>query len=57
VAEGILRIHTAGAGLRERTAAWFARNAEHLSLESSLATVLAGYARAEHTEGREDRRL
>jgi glycosyltransferase involved in cell wall biosynthesis len=57
VADGILRIHTAGAGLRERTAAWFARNAEHLSLESSLATVLAGYARAEHAEGREDRRL
>jgi glycosyltransferase involved in cell wall biosynthesis len=44
VAEAIVRVHTAGVALRESTAAWFAQNAERLSLESSLRTVLAGYA-------------
>jgi hypothetical protein len=29
--------------LRERTCAWFARNADRLSLESSLERVLAAY--------------
>ncbi len=37
------RIHAAGAGLRERTCAWFVANAERLSLESSLRRVIAGY--------------
>ena len=44
VAEAIVRIHAGGVPLRERTAAWFAKNAWHLSLESSLRTVLDGYA-------------
>jgi glycosyltransferase involved in cell wall biosynthesis len=43
VAEAIARVHAGGAELRERTAKWFARNAETLSLEASLRTVLAGY--------------
>jgi glycosyltransferase involved in cell wall biosynthesis len=47
VAEAIWRIHEAGPALRESTATWFAQNAERLSLESSLATVLAGYGPSE----------
>jgi glycosyltransferase involved in cell wall biosynthesis len=43
LADAILRVHAAGAPLRERTAAWFARNAPRLSLERSLATVAAAY--------------
>jgi glycosyltransferase involved in cell wall biosynthesis len=43
VAEAIERVHAGGTELRERTARWFARNAELLSLEASLRTVLAGY--------------
>ena len=43
VAEAIVRVHEAGTGLRESTARWFAENAGALSLESSLAIVLAGY--------------
>jgi glycosyltransferase involved in cell wall biosynthesis len=45
VAEAIVRVHEAGLALRESTAQWFAENAEHLSLESSLEQVLASYAR------------
>jgi glycosyltransferase involved in cell wall biosynthesis len=44
LADAIVRVHRAGAGLRQSTAAWFARNAERLSLESSLQTVLRLYA-------------
>jgi glycosyltransferase involved in cell wall biosynthesis len=47
VADAIVRVHDAGLAMRERTAAWFARNSEQLSLESSLAIVLAGYAAAD----------
>jgi glycosyltransferase involved in cell wall biosynthesis len=43
IAEAIVRVHADAYAMRERTAAWFARNAERLSLESSLRTVLAGY--------------
>ena len=43
IAEAIVRIHLAGTALRERTAGWFAQNAERLSLEGSLRTVLASY--------------
>lgn len=43
VADAIVRVHAAGGALRESTAEWFARNAERLSLESSLRTVLARY--------------
>jgi glycosyltransferase involved in cell wall biosynthesis len=44
LAEAIVRVHAGGVALRERTAAWFAQNAERLSLESSLRIVLDGYA-------------
>jgi glycosyltransferase involved in cell wall biosynthesis len=44
VAEAIVRIHSGGVPLRERTATWFGQNAWNLSLESSLRTVLDGYA-------------
>lgn len=43
LAEAILRVREAGPELRERTAAWFARNATRLSLESSLERVVAAY--------------
>ena len=45
LAAAILRVHAAGYVLRESTAAWYDRNADRLSLESSLETVLAAYAR------------
>ncbi|MGO8905171.1 MAG: glycosyltransferase family 4 protein [Solirubrobacteraceae bacterium] len=45
IADAIVRVYEAGMELRERTASWFAENAERLSLESSLKVVLAGYAR------------
>lgn len=45
LAAAILRVHEAGPALRESTAAWFERNADRLSLEHSLETVLATYAR------------
>ena len=44
LAAAILRVHEGGGALRERTRAWFARNARRLSLESSLETVAASYA-------------
>ncbi|HEY2215995.1 MAG TPA: glycosyltransferase family 1 protein, partial [Solirubrobacteraceae bacterium] len=43
IADAIVRVHEAGPALRARTAAWYAENAERLSVESSLRTVLAGY--------------
>jgi glycosyltransferase involved in cell wall biosynthesis len=43
IAAAIVRVHEAGTPLRERTARWFAQNAERLSLESSLQTVLETY--------------
>jgi glycosyltransferase involved in cell wall biosynthesis len=43
LAAAILRAWEAGPALREATAAWFGRNAERLSLEHSLETVLAAY--------------
>jgi glycosyltransferase involved in cell wall biosynthesis len=44
IAQAIVRVHEAGTAMRESTAAWYAENAHDLSLESSLETVLAGYA-------------
>jgi glycosyltransferase involved in cell wall biosynthesis len=38
------RVHAAGGALREATCAWFAANAERLSLEHSLRRVLDSYA-------------
>ncbi len=46
IAAAIVRVHEAGMAMRERTARWFAENAQRLSLESSLKTVLESYARA-----------
>jgi glycosyltransferase involved in cell wall biosynthesis len=43
VADAIVRVHDGGITLRERTARWFERNAEELSLEHSLRVVLASY--------------
>jgi glycosyltransferase involved in cell wall biosynthesis len=43
IAEAIARVHDAGVAMRQTTAAWYARNAGRLSLESSLREVLAAY--------------
>ena len=48
IAEAIVRVHESGPALRERTARWYAENAERLSLESSLAIVSAGYRSPGH---------
>jgi glycosyltransferase involved in cell wall biosynthesis len=45
IAEAIVRVHDAGNAMRASTVAWYAENAERLSVESSLRTVLAGYER------------
>lgn len=50
IAEAIARVHSGGAQLRARTAEWYDANAERLSLESSLRTVLASYTRASARE-------
>ena len=44
LAEAIVRIDRAGQALRNSTAEWFRSNAERLSLERSLETVLETYA-------------
>ncbi len=44
LASAIVRIHRAGPALRESTAGWFRSNAERVSLEASLETVLKAYA-------------
>jgi glycosyltransferase involved in cell wall biosynthesis len=44
LAAAILRVRDAGPRLRFSTAAWFARNAERLSLDRSLNRVAAAYA-------------
>jgi glycosyltransferase involved in cell wall biosynthesis len=44
LAAAIERVHAEGHALRERTAAWFAENAQRLSLEGSLERVLESYA-------------
>ena len=46
LAAAIEMVHAGGDSLRERTAAWFRANAKRLSLESSLAAVLASYRSA-----------
>jgi glycosyltransferase involved in cell wall biosynthesis len=43
VADAIVRVHDAGLAMRESTADWFARNAQQLSLDSSLKEVLESY--------------
>jgi glycosyltransferase involved in cell wall biosynthesis len=49
IADAIVRVHAAGMALRESTAAWFAANAERLSLDSSLRIVLESYAAGPRT--------
>jgi glycosyltransferase involved in cell wall biosynthesis len=44
LARAIVRVHEAGGELRASTAAWFAANAERLSLGSSLQRVAESYA-------------
>jgi glycosyltransferase involved in cell wall biosynthesis len=44
IADAIVRVHEAGATMRQSTAHWFAENSETLSLESSLEAVLESYA-------------
>jgi glycosyltransferase involved in cell wall biosynthesis len=44
LAAAILRVRAGGQDLRRSTAQWFAENAQRLSLESSLRTVLNYYA-------------
>jgi glycosyltransferase involved in cell wall biosynthesis len=51
LAEAILRVHAAGAALRESTAAWFKRNGRRLSLECSLEIALAAYGHGQITYG------
>jgi glycosyltransferase involved in cell wall biosynthesis len=46
IAAAIVRVHEAGVALRKSTAAWFAANAQRLSLESSLEKVLEHYPTA-----------
>jgi glycosyltransferase involved in cell wall biosynthesis len=43
LADAIVRVHEAGADLRDSTARWFERNAARLSLSSSLETVARAY--------------
>ena len=45
IAAEIVRCHEGGEPLRAATRAWFAANAERLSLDGSLRTVAAAYAR------------
>jgi glycosyltransferase involved in cell wall biosynthesis len=44
LADAIVRVAEAGAEMRASTARWFAANAERLSLDGSLAAVVATYA-------------
>jgi glycosyltransferase involved in cell wall biosynthesis len=52
VADAIVRVHDAGMALRQSTVRWFSENAELLSLESSLRTVLDVYAAGGTTSAR-----
>jgi glycosyltransferase involved in cell wall biosynthesis len=45
LADAIVRVREAGAGLRESTAAWFQCNAERLHIGDSTAAVVASYDR------------
>ena len=43
LAAAIVRVHKAGEALRETTRAWYARNAQRLSIETSIDRVEAAY--------------
>ncbi len=45
LADAIVRVHALGGELRRSTAAWFARNADRLSMDASLDVVAEAYAR------------
>lgn len=47
LATAILRVHGAGAALRDSTVGWFERNAQRLSLSRSLEIVLSAYGVAD----------
>jgi glycosyltransferase involved in cell wall biosynthesis len=47
LAAALVRVHDAGPDLRRSTLEWFRRNAERLSLERSLHTVLRQYSSAD----------
>ena len=49
LAAAIVRVHEAGAPLRDSTRAWFARSARRLSLEHSLEQVLESYGPSRRT--------
>jgi glycosyltransferase involved in cell wall biosynthesis len=44
IADAIVHVHEAGMEMRKSTARWFTKNADHLSLESSLQIVLQSYS-------------
>jgi glycosyltransferase involved in cell wall biosynthesis len=44
VAKALVAVHDAGASLRASTSAWFARNAERISVGRSIETVVEAYA-------------
>jgi glycosyltransferase involved in cell wall biosynthesis len=44
LAAAIVRVHQGGSALRSATAAWFLRNVERLSLDSSLESVVKSYS-------------
>jgi glycosyltransferase involved in cell wall biosynthesis len=46
LAAAIVRVHSAGAPLRESAAAWFRANADRLSFDRSFERVLEAYGRA-----------
>jgi glycosyltransferase involved in cell wall biosynthesis len=46
LAEAILRVRDEGQPLRKRTAGWFRRNADQLSLQRSLEIVIESYGGA-----------
>jgi glycosyltransferase involved in cell wall biosynthesis len=52
LADAMVRVHEAGAELRARTADWFARNAQRLSMTASLDRVSAEYVSADRRRAR-----
>ena len=47
LAEAVVACHDRGDGLRASTRTWFTENADRISLDGSLRTVAAGYARSD----------
>jgi glycosyltransferase involved in cell wall biosynthesis len=53
IAAAIVRVHEGGMAMRQSTARWFAQNAQQLSLQSSLKTVLESYRASPPRRGAE----